>query len=617
LSDTLDLFSFLDQDNLACELANKFQTWSNQRSKWLDDKREIQEYIFSTSTSTTTNQSLPWKNKVHIPKLCQIRDNLHANYMAALFPNDDAIAWEGDDESAESTEKRQVIEAYMKNKMRQARFRTEVSRLVLDFIDYGNVFAMGVFEADYHKDPQTGEDVPKYIGPRLVRIDPRDIVFDPTSTAWEKTPKIIQRMMTTGSLKKDIEIHPEFKYQEQIFSKAITKRRELRKYSPKDFGKNVGFEIAGVGWWDHFQSDTVEILDFYGDYYDIENDKLYENHLISVVDRSWIIRNEPLSNWSGMPPIRHAGWRVRQDNLYAMGPLDNLVGLQHRIDHLENAKADAFDLIVHPVMKVNGFVEDFEYGPGERIYAGEEGDVVFMQPDTTFLQADTQIAMYEQKMEEMAGAPKQALGFRTPGEKTAYEVQILENGANRVFINKTSYFEEMFLEPILNDMLELARRNLNEADTIRVLDSATQAVTFDKITKEDITARGKIRPIGARHFAQNATVVQNITQFANSALGQNPLITAHMSGKKLAHALQNLLNLEKYDIVQDYIGLYEQAEMQQIASSLQQVHMEQQTAGMDPQQAQQAVAGMMAQQQEQGKKSGSGSSPGGELGLAG
>jgi hypothetical protein len=27
-----------------------------------------------------------------------------------------------------------------------------------------------------------------------------------------------------------------------------------------------------------------------------------------------------------------------------MGPLDNLVGLQYRIDHLENAKADALDL---------------------------------------------------------------------------------------------------------------------------------------------------------------------------------------------------------------------------------------------------------------------------------
>jgi hypothetical protein len=204
-----------------------------------------------------------------------------------------------------------------------------------------------------------------------------------------------------------------------------------------------------------------------------------------------------------------------------MGPLDNLVGLQHRIDHLENAKADAFDMILHPVMKINGYVEDFDYGPGERIYAGEEGDVNFMQPDVTFLNADTQIQMYEQKMEEMAGAPKQAVGFRTPGEKTAYEVQTLENGANRVFINKISHFEAVFLEPLMNDMLELARRNLNESDTIRVLDESTQAVTFAKITKEDITARGKIKPIGARHFAQNAQIVQNFTQFANSPIGQD------------------------------------------------------------------------------------------------
>ena len=35
-------------------------------------------------------------------------------------------------------------------------------------------------------------------------------------------------------------------------------------------------------------------------------------------------------------------------------------------------------------------------------------------------------------MEEMAGAPKEAMGFRSPGEKTAYEVQRMENAASQV-----------------------------------------------------------------------------------------------------------------------------------------------------------------------------------------
>lgn len=594
MAKTIELENFLEIETVASEIGSLFQSWENYRNKWLADKAEIQQYIFATDTMTTTNASLPWKNKVHIPKLCQIRDNLHANYMAALFPNDGAMIWEGDDTNSETRSKRLAIQNYMSNKLKQSGFRTEVSRLVYDYIDYGNVFAMPVFVAEYTTDALSGEQIPVYIGPKAQRISPYDIVFDPTAPSFAEAPKIIRSLRTLGSLKKDIETKPELGYLQEAFERVIQNRHKFSGHSQGDFKKNQQFMFDGfTGFWEYFNSNYVEILDFYGDFYDKTTGELYQNHLISVIDRTHVIRNKSSDNWLGVPPIRHAGWRLRQDNLYAMGPLDNLVGLQHRIDHLENAKADAFDLIVHPVIKVVGFVEDFNYGPGERIYAQEEGDVTFMAPDTTFLQADTQIAMYEAKMEEMAGAPKQAVGFRTPGEKTAYEVQVLENGANRVFLNKISYFEEMFLEPLLNDMLELARRNMNESDLIRVLDEESQAVIFKSITKEDISARGKIRPIGARHFAQNANILQNMTQFAQSALGQNPLVTSHFSGKRIAQAVESLLGLEKYKLYQPNIGLYEQAEMRQIAASLDQTHMEEQTVGMTPEDAGQYTSMMM------------------------
>lgn len=599
MANTIDLEQFIDPHKIATEIANKWQTWDNMRNGWLDSKKEIQEYLFATDTGTTTNSTLPWKNRVHIPKLCQIRDNLHANYMATLFPSDNSLVWEGDDADGQTREKRKVIQAYMSNKLRQSKFRTEVSRLVLDFIDYGNVFAMPYFEADYSEDAVDGEKIPNYIGPKIKRISPEDIVFDPTAANFSSSPKIIRSLKTLGSLKHDIETKPELGYYEEIFNNIMALRGKFAAHSQGDFNKNSLFEYSGfTGFWEYFNSDYVEVLDFYGDFYDRETGELHRNYLITVVDRAYVIRKKPLENWLGKAPIRHVGWRTRQDNLYAMGPLDNLVGLQYRIDHLENAKADAFDLIIHPVMKITGFVEDFEYGPGERIIAGEEGNVEFMQPDTTFLNADTQIAMYEQKMEEMAGAPKEAVGFRTPGEKTAYEMQVLENGANKVFVNKVSYFEEMFLEPLLNDMLESSRRNLNEADSIRVLDDETQAVTFEKITKEDITARGKIRPMGARHFAQNATIIQNLTQFANSPLAQDPTINSHISGKRLAIALESLLGLEKYKLIQDNIRIYEMGELQKVQGSVQQALMEHQTAGMDPADAQEAAITAQRQQEE-------------------
>ena len=574
---TLEIKDILDQDGLACQIADMYSEYEMHRNKFTADKHELREYIFATDTSSTGNSSLPWKNSIHIPKLCQIRDNLHANYMAALFPNDRSLVWEGGNEESESKTKRDAIQAYMENKLNLGKFRTEVSKLVYDWIDWGNCFAMTEFVAESTLDEMTQEKIDGFVGPKLKRISPLDIVFNPAAASFKDSPKILRSLKSLGTLKADIQDRPELAYYEEIFDKVIDGRQKFHGATVGDYEKSSAYQVEGFGsFGDYLGSDYVELLDFYGDVYDRETDTLYKNHLITVVDRSYIIRKMPNPSWLGKSPIKHCGWRLRPDNLYAMGPLDNLVGMQYRIDHLENAKSDAFDLIIHPVMKIKGYVEDFDYEPNGRIFMGDDGDVEFMSPDVTALNADTQIAMYEMKMEEMAGAPKQAMGFRTPGEKTAYEVQVLENGSNRIFLNKTSYFEEVFLEPVINDMLEVSRRNMGMTDLIRVFDDQYGVVDFMKVTRDDITAAGKIRPVGARHFARNANIVQNINQWYSSPVGQDPSVNSHISGKRLAKAFEELLGLERFDLVADNIRVYENAETQKLINSAQQVVMEQQ-----------------------------------------
>lgn len=562
----------LDDDSIASEISNQFNEWSALRSEWLKDRDEVLRYVFATDTAGTANAALPWKNSTHIPKICQIRDNLHANYKAALFPTDRPYKWEGSDDQAELYEKKRIIEGYMHNKLRQSNFRQEVDRLLLDYIDYGNCFATIESVYEQKKDPISGKMVPGYIGPRLARISPADIVFNPAAKDFQHTSKIIRSISTLGALQREIQDSPEKGYLEEVFKKSLKNRASFRAHSQGDFVKDSNFQMAGFSsWYNYFTSDYVEVLDFYGDIYNPNTGELELNQVVTVIDRHYVIRHETNPSWNHFADIFHVGWRVRQDNLMAMGPLDNLVGMQYRIDHLENAKADGFDLIIHPVMKVTGYVEDFVYGPGEHIYVGDEGDVSFMSPDSTVLAADTQIDRYEAKMEEMAGAPKQAMGFRTPGEKTKYEVQVLENGANKVFINKTAYFEEMFLEKILNAMLMDARRNLETHDVIRVVDTATGAVEFMNVTPEDLKASGKIYPIGARRYARDANLLQTLTQLASSPLMQDPSVRNHISGKALTRLLESLLDVENFGLFQENIGIAEQMEAQQVISSAQQI----------------------------------------------
>jgi hypothetical protein len=236
--------------------------------------------------------------------------------------------------------------------------------------------------------------------------------------------------------------------------------------------------------------------------------------------------------------------------------------MQYRIDHLENLKADVFDQIAYPMLKIRGDVEDFDFQPAGRIYLGEEGDVGYMAPDATALQADMQIRLLEDKMEEMAGAPKQAMGFRTAGEKTAFEVQSLQNAASRIFEHKTAHFERVFLEPILNSMLEIARRNMNKSDIVRVLNPDNGINLFQEITRDDITANGKIVPVGARHFAERARRVQNLQQLYQIKLA-DPAVASHLSGKEFARILAE--ELGEPSLFKENVMIYEQMDTQKVA----------------------------------------------------
>lgn len=532
---TLDFQYIIGPDNLAVEISNRYTEWSMLRNKKIEEWKELRNYLYATDTATTANAVLPWSNSTTTPKLTQIMDNLHANYFATLFPQQRWTRWEANSRDANVKAKKDMIQAFIDNKLRQSDFVNTASDLLFDYIQYGNCFATVEWQNKTVK-KESGESVASYVGPKVVRISPYDIVFNPVAASFSETPKIIRSIKTLGEFARLAEDN-------LALAPIIEKMLDVRQRVASDvsFEKADGFIADGFSSiQQYYDSNYVEVLTFYGDIYDIENKKLMKDRTITVVDRAFILENKENPSWLGHAPIFHAGWRTRPDNLYAMGPLDNLVGMQYRIDHLENLKADVFDQIAYPVMKIRGDVEDFNFEPGARIYLGEEGDVSYLQPDPMALQADMQISILENKMEEMAGAPKSAMGIRTPGEKTAFEVQSLQNSASRIFEHKTAHFERTFIEPILNAMLEVSRRNMNTMDTVSVFDDKNGVTIFKSITKEDITANGKIVPIGARHFAERARRVQNLTQLWQ-VKAQDPSVAVHLSGKEFAKILADEL----------------------------------------------------------------------------
>lgn len=584
MSKTAEIKLYLDEntDALAQSVCYLWFDWDSQRDTWKAQTLESRNYIFATDTTSTTNASLPWKNKTTTPKLTQIRDNLHSNYLSALFPNDDWLSWEAYNAASATPEKITAIEAYMKNKTQISNFRTVASQLLLDYIDTGNCFAEVDFVHETRYDPELEREVPVYIGPRLKRRSPYDIVFDPTAMSFEEAPKITRSLVNLGDLKLMAEQDPDKAYLHDVINQLETHRRTMGSYMTEDIEKVQAMQTDGFGnYYSYVRSNFVEILQAEGDFHDPDTGELLKNHVITVFDRMIVGQKAPLPSWMGKGYTFHAGWRLRPDNLWAMGPLDNLVGMQYRIDHLENLKADVFDLIAFPPLKIIGEVEDFSWGPGCEIHLDEDADVQMLVPDTTALNADMQIQILEQKMEEYAGAPRQAMGVRTPGEKTKFEVQQLMNSAGRIFQEKITYFEVNLLEPALNAMLEIARRQMIVPDVVKIMDDDLGVQSFMSVTRDDITGQGKIRPIGARHFSAQATLVQDLSNLMNGPLGQ--MVAPHMSRKNIAKVLEDSLGLGRFDIFQPNIGVQEDAETQQAAMQNEQLNAEemnvQQTIG--------------------------------------
>lgn len=599
---TLDLDAIgVSPDNLGADIARHWVTWNTLRSTKIAEWNEIRRYIYATDTTQTTNSKLPWKNKTTIPKLCQIRDNLYANYMASLFPKRKWLYWEADEEADEESEKREAIEGFMEWAIDRSDFKREIGKLVQDYIDYGNCFA-AIDWIDNNRMLDDRQQV-GYVGPVPRRISPLDIVFNPIAATFESSPKIVRTMMTLGELKKVLQVESTDKDPEaykDLFKYLTDLRRGVAGANPAyDLSEKDSYlQVDGfTSWREYLASNYVEVLTFYGDLYDVEREELLENHVIMVVDRHKLISKKPNPSYFGTTPIWHAGWRTRQDNLWAMGPLDNLVGMQYRIDHLENLKADVADLSTFPVLKIKGYVDEFEWGPMERIFVGDDGDVEPVQLPNQNQQTDMEIQFLMQLMEEMAGSPKEAMGIRSPGEKTAYEVQRLESAAGRIFQSKIAQFEENIVEYVLNGMLELARRKMGPT-VVRSFNEDVKIAVFQKLTASDITGQGRLRPLAARHFAEKAEVIQNLTQLAGSGLWADEEFRLHFSSVKMADMVEELLNLEDYKIVEPYVRLSERADAQRQANSHEeQVAMEAGTpSGMSPEDSDQqpmaAVGGM-------------------------
>ena len=537
MPNTLDIREIRQPDGLAYAIADKFTMWENSKDRWYSGAKETLENLYATSTRDIYNQPREFDNSTHIAKLTQIRDMLVTYYLDAMFSLPDFIEWVPYNENTASADIRNSLSTLIKQTLDDTDFKGTIRHIVEDYVDYGNAFATAI---PYIK-TVNGKVV--YSGPKAIRISPLDIYFDPLATDFAHAPKIIRSIKTLGELMAEGE--------HEALKKAIDKRNAIRNRlaaNNRDEIINDMCRIAGFDSWSaYYNSDTVELLTFYGDLYDVDKNKLYKNAKIVIMDRCSVLSNEQNETYDFISNIFKAGWRDRKDNLWSMSPLDNLKGLQFMVDFLENKRADIFNFISNPVILSKGDVEMPEYlYPGCHIGIDTDCEVRYLTPDATALQADLYIDRYMNLMEEMAGTPKEAMGFRTPGEKTAFEVSQLNTASSRLFNEKVSKFETELLEPLLTLMIKMIIAQPTKIVSIRTKNKYGASV-FTDLDISTITAEGRFQAIGSATYTEKAKIAQTLLQLSNTAFMNDQLIGNWFDPKKLAEVIVYVTGLDKID----------------------------------------------------------------------
>ena len=565
----------LQRDDLAKEIAQKWQTWDKLRT-WKEKVIELREYLFATDTKNTTNAQNESDHTSHRPKLTQIYDTLKATYLDGLLSGQQFFRFEGEEEDAVAKEKRRKVEAYLQTKHRQNGFREVVNQLIDDWLQTGNAIA-GV---DYKSEKlveEDGTEYPGYIGPMPYRKEPFDVVFNPAAKDWSTTPKILRTLTDLGTLLRKAKEHPDGADFKVAVQRAIDMRGDLYRgmtdgmLSQEDQQKYSLYEMDGFGsYTEYLQSSAVELLTFYGDIFDPRTGEFLDRREIVIIDRNWVLINRRVQSWDGKPAIFKSGWRDRPNNLWSMGPLENLVGLQFRINHLENTRADQFDDLAFQDLLLVGDVEESFDEEGRRVFrVAEGGDARYLSMDATVLNADLQIENTERAMEVYAGVPRESAGFRSPGEKTKFEVENLVDAATRLFINKMQKFETEILEPMLLAEVEVGRRNIGDTtEAVKAIDDDTGAAEFLSVTRQDLSVKGRLVPLGSRHFAQQAKAAKDLANFQN-ILAQDKEVAEHVPSFRLAKLWQELLGFESKDLVVQNARVTERVQRERLVAAAQ------------------------------------------------
>ncbi len=556
----------MPDDALASYISGLWDEWRRSIDGILDISKETRAAVFATSIENTSSANMDTVNRTFIPKLADVYDTLQSNYQDALFSSPKFFTFDGN--STKDREKGIAITTLLRNKSEQKKFRQTTGRQIIsDYVLYGNFFLDVSYEKEYNS---YGELV--YTGHVINRVSPLDITFDISATNFRSSPKIVRHLIHIADLKNFPKKFPSKKWDTALIEKLIKTRGADTRDQLIDERKKDNLRIDGFSTVsDYYSQPYVELLVYRGDVFDQDKVEISTGRKIYIIDRSHVILNEESDSPTGYDGLHHCAWRLRPDCLWGMSPLDNLLGMQWRINKIENTKADIYDHIAWPKPIVEGMTSNQMdpkslYDPHTAMCLMGDERFRYESPNPVALSlSDSHMQQYFKSIEDFAGTPPESRGVRSPGEKTKAEFQGLDQRMSRVFKDKAEVAEGT-IEQALREAYELTLQNFDSKDHIEIFDNIEQTQVIKELAKEDIKAIGSFSCIGSKHWDRKNKTKADLADLM-VLLRQFPTMIAHVKGWNTIQAFESSYELEELDLFEQMAGAKEQADVQAITNA--------------------------------------------------
>lgn len=312
--------------------------------------------------------------------------------------------------------------------------------------------------------------------------------------------------------------------------------------------------------------------------------------LTILANREVIIREQANPFWHGKIPFIKLSDSIVSNEFYGKGEIEPVKKLQHALNTIQNQSIDNKNMVLMPMWKVKGEIDDSELvaRPNGIIHEDEYNTAEPLQFPDVSRSAVEEMQNIKSDIQQALGIYDYTKAAESGVNKTATGIGLIQEAANARFAHKIQLFEES-LKELGGFILALYQQFITSERVIRI--AGDKGNEYQQIIPAEISGQYDI------------DVKAGSTQPINKEAERQDVLNLYSIFSQQPHqALNNELQkkiLEKFGFDELIDALEEDLNMEQMMQQEQAIGQQAEQAGMDEEAAIQAEAQQIASQQFQ------------------